>query len=221
VLSGSGPPRVRITEGRARLELDVLEDKKTGGFLDQRENHLRVGELARPGLTALDAFTYHGGFGLALAARGADVLALDEDPGAVARARANAALSDLANLRVEQVDAFQELRRFEREARRFDVVVVDPPALAKRRGPVDAALRAYKELNLRALRITAEGGWLVTCSCSGKVTRELFEAMLVDAAADAGRQATIVERRGAASDHPVLLGAPETEYLKCFLLRVY
>jgi 23S rRNA (cytosine1962-C5)-methyltransferase len=220
VLLGAGPSLVQVREGRARLELDVLEDRKTGGFLDQRENHLRAGELARPGSGALDAFTYHGGFALALAARGADVLALDEDPAAVERARGNAALSQLANLRIDQADAFQELRRFERERRRFDVVVIDPPALAKRRAPVAEALRAYKELNLRALRITAEGGWLVTCSCSGKVTRALFEEMLVDAAADAGRQAAVVERRGAAGDHPVLLGVPETEYLKCFILRV-
>jgi 23S rRNA (cytosine1962-C5)-methyltransferase len=230
VLIGGGPTRVEVREGRARLEIDVLEDKKTGGFLDQRENHLRTGELARPGARALDAFTYHGGFALALAARGAEVVALDEDPAAVERARRNAALSQLDNLEARQADAFQELRRFEREGRRFDVVVVDPPALAKRRGPgggakrspvIDTALRAYKELNLRALRITAEGGFLVTCSCSGKVTRALFEEMLVDAAADAGRQAAILERRGAAADHPVLLGVPETEYLKCFVLRVY
>jgi 23S rRNA (cytosine1962-C5)-methyltransferase len=218
VLHGAGPTRVRVREGAAVLELDVLEDAKTGGFLDQRENHARVAELARG--EALDAFTYHGGFALALAPRAASVLALDQDPRAVERARANAAASGFANVSVETADAFVALRGFEREGRRFDVVVIDPPALAKRRGPLETALRAYTELNLRAFRITAPDGWLVTCSCSGKVTPAAFEALLVDAARAAGRQAVLVERRGAAADHPALLGVPETDYLKCFILRV-
>jgi 23S rRNA (cytosine1962-C5)-methyltransferase len=218
VLAGAGPSTVTYAEGAARFTVDVLEDSKTGGFLDQRENHARVAGLARG--AALDAFTYHGGFALALAAGAEQVLALDEDPRAVERARANAAASGLANVEVQVADAFAELRRFERAGRRFDVVVVDPPALAKRKGPVEAALRAYKELNLRALRIAAPEGWLVTCSCSGRVTAGLFEAMLVEAARDAGREVAIVERRGAASDHPVLLGVPETEYLKCWIVRV-
>jgi 23S rRNA (cytosine1962-C5)-methyltransferase len=218
LLAGGGPTRVSYAEGRARFTVDVLEDAKTGGFLDQRENHARVAELARG--AALDAFTYHGGFALALAQRAERVVALDEDPAAAGRARANAEASGLHNVEVQVADAFAELRRFERAGRRFDVVVVDPPALAKRKGPVEAALRAYKELNLRALRIAAPEGWLVTCSCSGRVTAALFEEMLVAAARDAGREVAIVERRGAAGDHPVLLGVPETEYLKCWLLRV-
>jgi 23S rRNA (cytosine1962-C5)-methyltransferase len=218
VLVGGGATRVTYAEGHARFTVDVLEDAKTGGFLDQRENHARVVGLARG--DALDAFTYHGGFALALAAGADRVLALDEDAQAAARARANAESSGLTNVEVQVADAFTELRRFERGGRRFDVIVVDPPALAKRKGPIEAALRAYKELNLRALRIAAPEGWLVTCSCSGRVTAALFEAMLVDAARDAGREVAIVERRGAAGDHPTLLGVPETEYLKCFVLRV-
>ncbi len=218
VLAGGGPARVRAREGAAVLDIDVLEDAKTGGFLDQRENHARAAELAR-GHT-LDAFSYHGGFALAMAPRARTVLALEEDPRAAERARQNARASELGNVEVLTGDAFVALRRLETEGRRFDVVVVDPPALGKRRGPLDAALRAYKELNLRAFRITAAGGWLVTCSCSGKVTPPLFEQMLVAAARDAGRTALLVERRGAASDHPALLGVPETEYLKCFILQV-
>jgi 23S rRNA (cytosine1962-C5)-methyltransferase len=218
VLAGGGPMQVTYAEGNARFTVDVFEDAKTGGFLDQRDNHLRVAELGRG--QALDAFTYHGGFALALAQGAEHVVALDEDARAAARARANAAASGLGNVEVHVADAFAELRRFEREGRRFDVVVVDPPALAKRKGPVEAAARAYKELNLRALRLTRRDGHLVTCSCSGKMTAALFEEMLVDAARDAGRDAVILERRGAGADHPVLLGAPETEYLKCFVLRV-
>jgi 23S rRNA (cytosine1962-C5)-methyltransferase len=218
VLCGEGPPRVRAREGAALLDVDVLEDAKTGGFLDQRENHARIAELARG--ETLDAFTHHGGFALAMAPRATRVTALEQDPRAAARAAENARLSGFTNVEVVTCDAFVELRRLEAAGRRYQVVVVDPPALGKRRGPLEAALRAYKELNLRAFRLTAEGGWLVSCSCSGKVTPPLFEQMLVSAARDAGRQALLLERRGAASDHPALLGVPETEYLKCFILQV-
>jgi 23S rRNA (cytosine1962-C5)-methyltransferase len=218
ILCGGGSTRVTYAEGSARFTVDVLEDAKTGGFLDQRANHARAGELANG--EALDAFTYHGGFALALAGRAGRVVALDEDPRAAARAAENAAASGLTNVEVRAADAFAELRRFEREGRRFDIVVIDPPALAKRKAGGEGALRAYHELNLRGFRITAPGGWLVTCSCSGKVTSALFEEMLVAAARDAGRDAQLVERRGAGADHPVLLGMPETEYLKCFVLRV-
>src|SRR5262249_33955274 len=185
ILAGGGPTRVPYAEGAARFTVDVLEDAKPGGFLDQRANHARAGELARG--EALDAFTYHGGFALALAQRAGHVVALDEDPRAAARAAENAAASGVTNVDVRAADAFAELRRFEREGRRFDIVVVDPPALAKRKAGGEGALRAYHELNLRAFRITAPGGWLVTCSCSGKVTAALFEEMLVGAARDARR----------------------------------
>ena len=231
VIVGGGSTRVTYGEGKARFTVDVLEDAKTGGFLDQSANHARAGELARG--QALDAFSYHGGFALALAGKAEHVVALEEDPQAAARIGENAVASGLANVEVRTTDAFAELRRFEREGRRFDIVVVDPPALAKRKAgsagapgpqrsgaPSNDALRAYKELNLRAFRITASDGWLVSCSCSGRVTAALFEEMLTDAARDAGREALVVERRGAGPDHPVLLGLPETEYLKCFVLRV-
>jgi 23S rRNA (cytosine1962-C5)-methyltransferase len=219
VLLGDGPTTVRVREGKAVLELDLLEDAKTGGFLDQQGNHARAGELARG--EALDAFTYHGGFALAMAPRAASVLAFDQDARAVERARRNAAASGFANVEVRVADAFVALRELERTGRAFDTVVIDPPALAKRgKGPVEQALRAYRELNLRAFRITRPGGTLVTCSCSGKVTPALFGEMLVAAARDAGRDAVVVERRGAGPDHPVLLGVPETEYLKCWVLQV-
>ena len=234
VLLGDGATVALVREGGASFSHDLMEDAKTGGFLDQRENHLRVGELARG--EALDAFSHHGGFALAMAANRAavsQVTAIEQDPRAAARARENAARSGLAErVRVEAADAFVVLREYERTGRKFDTVVVDPPALAKRsgggprqgggaaRGPNDQALRAYKELNLRALRLTRPDGYLVTCSCSGKVTPEIFGAMLADAARDAGREVVILERRGAAADHPVLVGVPETEYLKCWICRV-
>jgi 23S rRNA (cytosine1962-C5)-methyltransferase len=223
-----------VREGHASFSHDLLEDAKTGGFLDQRENHVHVGELARG--EALDAFSHHGGFALAMAANRAQVTqvtAIEQDPRAAARAAENARRSGLAErVRVETADAFVLLREYERVGRQFDTVVVDPPALAKRagggprqgggasRGPNDQALRAYKELNLRAIRLTRPDGLLVTCSCSGKVTAEIFAGMLAEAARDAGRDVVILERRGAASDHPVLVGVPETEYLKCWICRV-
>jgi 23S rRNA (cytosine1962-C5)-methyltransferase len=230
IFLGSGATVVEVDEGASRFSHDLLEDAKTGGFLDQRENHLRAGELARG--ECLDLFSHHGGFALALAGKADRVEAVELDARAAARAAANARLSRRDNVDVRQADAFAVLREHEAAGRRFDVVVVDPPALAKRggggpqkgggaaRGPNDAALRAYRELNLRALRITRPGGFLVTCSCSAKMTAPIFGDMLVEAARDSGRSATVVERRGAAGDHPVLLGLPESEYLKCWILQV-
>ncbi|MFH0901780.1 MAG: class I SAM-dependent rRNA methyltransferase [Pseudomonadota bacterium] len=214
----AGSTLVRAREGTTLLELDLLEDAKTGGFLDQRENHQRAAELGK-GL-ALDAFAYHGGFALALATRASQVTAIDQNPQAVARARRNAELSGLANLEFRVGDSFAELQEMERQGREFDVVVIDPPALAKRRSDLRAALRDYQELNLRALRLTRRDGLLVTCSCSGRVTADAFGEMLVKASQAARREVAVLERRGAASDHPSLLGVPETDYLKCWFVRV-
>ncbi len=214
---GAGPARVEYHEGPARFELDLMDDLKTGGFLDQLENHLRASEYARG--QGLDCFTYHGGFALALARRCDHVIAVDQLDTAAARARANAERNGHANVEVLCANAFDVLRQFEREGRRFDVVVIDPPAFAKRREGVAAAERAYKELNLRALRILAPEGVLVSCSCSGKMTPALFGKMLESAIADAKRPVQYLERRGAGRDHPPLAGVPETEYLKCWVLR--
>ena len=223
----AGPDAVvRFDDAGSPMEADLLTDRKTGSFLDQQENHACAADYARrlhPGGTALDTFCYHGGFALALARAGLRVMACDEDPQAIGRARHNA---QLGGVPVEFVvhNAFDLLRSLEAEGRHFDVVVLDPPALAKRgakgpAGPSGAAMRAYKELNLRALRLLSPGGLLVTCSCSGRVTGADFGAMIDDAARDVGRPVQIIERRGAGRDHPALCGLPETEYLKCWLLR--
>jgi 23S rRNA (cytosine1962-C5)-methyltransferase len=219
VLHGDGPTMVTYHEAGNLFEVDVLSDGKTGAFLDQSENHARAAEYARG--DGLDAFTYHGGFALALARGGcASVLALDEAAPAVARARANARRNDLQQVTVEQANAFDRLRQLESEGRRFDVVVVDPPALAKRKSAFGAAERGYKELNLRALRLARPGGVVISCSCSGKLTPAEFGDLVEDAARDAGRAVQLIERRGAGRDHPPLLGVPETEYLKCWIMRV-
>lgn len=228
-LRGGPLRRARFHDAGSTMEADLLSDRKTGSFLDQQDNHAEVASWAQslyPGGQALDTFTYHGGFALAMARAGLGVIACDEDPLAIARARHNAELSGVA-VDFHIHNAFDLLRSYEAEGRRFDVVVLDPPALAKRGrtaalGPhaMTQAMRAYKELNLRALRILRPGGLLATCSCSGRVTVEDFATMLRSAAQDAGRPLQLLWRRGAGIDHPVLWGLPESEYLKCWLFRV-
>ncbi len=218
---------LRYRDAGSLVEVDLLTDGKTGGFLDQQENHALAHDYARalpPGSPALDTFTYHGGFALALARAGLSVLACDESPQAVLRARRNAELNGV-KMDVQVHNAFDHLRALEAAGRRFALVVVDPPALTKRgqHGPqtdaLAAARRAYKELNLRALRLLSPGGLLFTCSCSGKLPPFLFGEMLEEAARDVGRPVQLLERRGAGRDHPVMLGVHETEYLKCWVLR--
>jgi 23S rRNA (cytosine1962-C5)-methyltransferase len=217
-LRGDPPFRFAFREGANRFEVDLLQDMKTGSFLDQADNHLRAGELGTG--EALDCFSYHGGFALALAAgRCTRVLAVEQDPGAAEQARANAAANGRTTVEVQAANAFDVLHAFDREGRKFDTVVVDPPGLAKRREGVKTALRAYRELNLRALRCLRPDGLLVTCSCSHKVSREAFEEVVLAAARDARRAVQVLERRGAGMDHPALGTLPETEYLKALFVR--
>jgi 23S rRNA (cytosine1962-C5)-methyltransferase len=222
VVAGEGDTRVVYRLGRNRLETDLMSDSKTGGFLDQADNHAAVAALAPAGGRALDAFTHHGGFALALARRCGDVLAIDDDAGAAEAAAANARRNELANLRVERGNSFDRLREFEASGERFDVVVLDPPALAKRGGPqgMGAATRAYKELVLRGARLTRPGGLLVACSCSGRMTRPHWDDVCADAIADAGRVAHVLSRAGAGRDHPELFGVPETAHLKVWTFRM-
>ncbi|ATB41845.1 methyltransferase RlmI [Cystobacter fuscus] len=218
LLHGEGEARFGYHEGENLFEVNLLGDMKTGAFLDQVDNHLRAGQLARG--AALDLFSYHGGFALALSRSCDSVVAVEQDAGAAARARENVARNGRTNVTVENANAFDVLRRYSESSQRFDTVVVDPPGLAKRREGLATALRAYHELNLRALKCLRPEGLLVTCSCSGKLGREDFEEMVLSAAADAKRPVQILERRGAGLDHPVLGGLTETEYLKVLILRV-
>jgi 23S rRNA (cytosine1962-C5)-methyltransferase len=220
VAAGEGATEVVYRLGENRLQADLLTDSKTGGFLDQADNHAVVAALAAPGARCLDAFTYHGGFALALARRQGAVLATDEDAQAVARAKANAARNHLSNLEVRQANAFDLLRSLEADKQHFDVVVLDPPALAKRQAGDHAAFRAYQEMILRGLRLTKPGGLAVPCSCSGRVSRAQFDELVSAAAAQSGQSLQILERRGAGRDHPELAGVPETGHLKCWILRV-
>src|SRR5437899_8208941 len=204
--------RVRYREGEIALEVDLLADHKTGGYLDQVENHLRAGELARG--EALDAFCYHGGCSLQLARKAKHVLPIDQDATAVQRTRENATRNGLGNLEVRAQNAIEALRAFDGEGRRFDTIVLDPPAFAKRKEGLEGALRAYREITYRAVRLLKPGGLLVTCSCSGRVTAEMFGEVVGWASQEAKRPLQLLERRGASRNHPPLLGVPETEYLK-------
>ncbi len=204
-------------EGENTFRVDVLQDMKTGSFLDQADNHLLAGQLGRG--RALDCFSYHGGFALALALHCEEVLAVEQDAAAAERLRENAARNGRGQVRVQTANAFDVLHEFDRTAERFDTVVLDPPGLAKRTKGPDAAMRAYRELNVRALRLLRPDGLLVTCSCSGKVSASAFEEMLLGAAEDVRRPVQILARRGPGPDHPALGGLPETEYLKVFFLR--
>jgi 23S rRNA (cytosine1962-C5)-methyltransferase len=217
VLAGSLNGPVSYREGHLVLEADLLEGQKTGAFLDQRDNHVLASEWGQG--EALDCFSYAGGFALQLALRAKAVTAVEISEAACGLIRANAARNQLGNVTVLTANAFDVLRDWVDEGRRFDTVVLDPPSFAKNKGAVEAAVRGYKEINLRALQLLNPGGILITASCTYHVDEERFEALLDDAAADAKRRVQIVERRGAGRDHPVLLGLRETRYLKCFVLR--
>jgi 23S rRNA (cytosine1962-C5)-methyltransferase len=216
LLHGSVPETVDIEENGVRFVADLWRGQKTGLFLDQRENRAAAARYARGRL--LDCFSYSGGFALTLAPRCTDVIALDIADDAANRIRVNAALNGV-RLDVRSVNVFDELRELDRAGERFDTIVLDPPAFAKNRGAVAKALAGYKEINLRALKLLKPGGYLVTCSCSHHVDEGTFGQVVHAAAIDAGAAVVVVEKRMQGRDHPVLLGVPETHYLKCLVLR--
>lgn len=217
VVYGEVADRVAVREGAVEYDVDVRGGQKTGLFLDQRENHAAAAGYARGRL--LDAFSYHGGFALALAAQCSSVEALDVSADAVATIRANASKNRLPHVEAREANTFDELRRLEKAGARYETIVLDPPAFAKNKAAVEKALSGYKDINLRALRLLEPGGTLVTCSCSHHVDEETFAAVVHAAASDAGCLVSVVEQRTQGRDHPVLLGVSETKYLKCLILR--
>ena len=218
LLHGAVPREIEVQEHGIRYLAAPWDGQKTGAFLDQRENRLLAGRIARG--RALDCFSYHGSFALHLARRASRVLALDSSAAALARARENAARNDLRNIEFVEANAFDYLRQQEAAGARFDTIVLDPPAFAKSRSAVAAALRGYKEINLRAMRLLAPGGLLFTASCSFHVTKPLFLEMLAAAAADSGRRVALRELRGQPLDHPEVLTIPESGYIKGAVLEV-
>jgi 23S rRNA (cytosine1962-C5)-methyltransferase len=217
VLAGTVPESVVVREGPIEYEVDLRKGQKTGLFLDQRENREAAARYAHGRL--LDCFSYHGGFGLRLASQCAVVEAVDISADAVARIASNAVRNGIVNLTVREANVFDELRRLEKAGERYDTIVLDPPAFAKNKASVPNALAGYKEINLRAMRLLSPGGYLVSCSCSYNVNEEVFGEVLHEASIDSHTPVTVVEKRMQGRDHPVLVGAPETHYLKCFILR--
>jgi 23S rRNA (cytosine1962-C5)-methyltransferase len=200
-----------------RFHYDALEGQKTGAFLDQRENYAAAAQYTRG--EALDVFCYQGGFALHLAQQCSSVTGIDSSRPALEVADRNAALNG-REIQWIEANAFDLLRDSADAGRRFDAIVLDPPAFAKSKKTLDTALRGYKELNLRALKMLRPGGTLITCSCSYHVSLADFMEVVADSARDMHRTLRVLETRSQAKDHPILLTVPETAYLKCLILAV-
>ncbi len=218
VLYGEVPEWVEIEENGLRMRVNLRKGQKTGYFLDQKENRYAVRRYARG--ETLDCFCNSGGFSLNAATVADSVTALDVSEFALENVRENAALNGFSNIRTECGDAFEKLREYRAAGRKFDCVILDPPAFCKSANEVKDAYRGYKDLNLLGLKLVRSGGFLVSCSCSHYMTFPLFEQMLVEAARDSGRRVRSVEIKSQAPDHPSLLCAEETQYLKFFVLHV-
>ena len=219
VLSGEVPESVAVCMNGLTLRADLLHGQKTGIFLDQRENYRAAARHARGG-RALDCFTSTGGFALHLAAKCEAVEAVDSSEPALHTARANAEANAIVNIHFHEADVFDLLSGYAATRRLFSMVVLDPPAFAKSRHNLEAAVSGYKEINLRALRLLGPGGILVTCSCSHHLSESMLLELVAEAALDANRTLRVLDRRTQSQDHPILLTVPETLYLKCLILEV-
>jgi len=216
VLHGEVPEEVIVSINGLRFRMDLRRGQKTGAFLDQRENYRAAAHYLRG--EVLDCFTYSGGYALHAAQGAEKVEAVDISGAALETASANAKLNSARNVTFREGNVFDILKEYDQAGRRFDAVVLDPPAFAKSRNALEAASRGYKEINLRSLKLLRKGGTLVTCSCSYHLPESKFAEMLWEAAVDVGGQVRVMERRGQSRDHPMLLTVPETIYLKCFIL---
>ncbi len=217
LLHGDVPQEIEVDEYGVRYLAAPWTGQKTGAFLDQRENRHLIGELARG--KALDCFSYHGSFALHVARNADHVTALDASAPALERAAENAERNGISNIDFVTADAFDFLRDRERDGTRYDTIVLDPPAFAKNKPSLPGAIRGYKDINMRAMRLLAPGGLLFTASCSFHLTKPLFLDMLRSAAADSGRRIILRELTGQPIDHPEVLTIPETGYLKGALLE--
>ncbi len=219
-LRGKGDTRIVINENGVQICVDIENGQKTGYFLDQRENRAAIAPYVK-GARVLDCCCHTGSFALHASYYGAaEVTGVDISEEAVNRATEIAKLNGFANCRFLTANVFDYLREKQAEKELYDVIILDPPAFAKNHDAIKGATRGYKEINLRAMKLLKPGGFLITCSCSQHMTADLFTDMLLAAAIDAGRELRIIEKRGQAKDHPYLLAAPETNYLKCFITQV-
>ncbi|HIS00163.1 MAG TPA: class I SAM-dependent rRNA methyltransferase [Candidatus Excrementavichristensenella intestinipullorum] len=220
LLYGQVPDRVEMRENGILFSVDVREGQKTGFFLDQKENRAAIAPFC-PGARVLDCFCHNGSFSLHAAKYGAQsVLGVDISQEALDVAQGNAQANGFGQVRFEAHNCFDHLRALTEAKEQFDLVILDPPAFTKTRSAVESALRGYKEINLRGLRLVKPGGFLVTCSCSQHVHSDMFIDMFNQAARDARRKVRMVEFRTQGHDHPILPAAPETQYLKCIIAQV-
>ncbi len=218
VLYGEVPDYCEIEENGLKMLVDIKNGQKTGYFLDQKENRFAVRKYAKGNV--LDCFCNSGGFSLNAATVADSVTACDISELALKNVQDNATINGIKNIETLCGDVFEVLRNFRREKRQFDTVILDPPAFCKSASEVKDAYRGYKDINLMAMKIVKSGGFLVTCSCSHYMTTALFEKMLIEAARESGRVVRYVEIKTQAPDHPALLSAEETQYLKFFVLQV-
>lgn len=218
ILHGEVPGDIRVTMNGLSFQVDLIGGQKTGIFLDQRENYLAAARWARG--KALDCFTCTGGFALHLASRCETVEAVDSSAASLRAAASNAQANGISNIHFLEANAFDLLAGHAAAGRRFRTIVLDPPAFAKSRSAVEGALRGYREINLRALKLLEPGGVMVTCSCSHHVSEAMLLEVVAQASLDANRTVRVLERRTQALDHPILLTVPETHYLKCLVLQV-
>src|SRR5258708_5384857 len=217
VVSGNIPETIQTRMNGFVWQVDLLKGQKTGVFLDQRENYAAAAQYAHG--KALDCFTFNGGFALHLAKNCSSVEAIDSSAASLATAEINRAANNVGNVSFRQADVFDVLTTYAHAHRRFDTVVLDPPAFTKSRGNLEGAERGYREINQRALRLLEPGGILISCSCSHHFSEAMLLETIAAAALDAGRTLRVLERRTQAQDHPVLLTVPETLYLKCLIFQ--
>lgn len=219
LLYGEVPPEVIVCENGLRLAYDLYHGQKTGGFLDQRQNRAAAARYAHG--EVLDCFAGTGPFSLSVSPCSEHVEAVDLSASALAAARRNIELNHTPNISLREANSFDLLRQYDDAGRRFDTIILDPPAFAKNKRNISAACRGYREINLRSFRLLRPEGVLITCSCSHHISEAMFAQIVAEAALDARRQAVVVERRTQASDHPIVLTMPETYYLKCFIISMF
>ncbi len=220
ILYGQIPNEIEILENNLKMKINLIDGQKTGSFLDQQSNHEAIKTYVK-GQTVLDCFSHIGGFGLTAAYYGAKhVTCLDISQAAVDQILENSKLNQLKNIDAEKADVFKALRTYQDEGKMFDVIVLDPPAFAKKKDDVKKAYHGYKEINLQAMKIINDEGYLYTCSCSHFMPQDLFLEMLTDAANDAQKTTQLIELRMQGKDHPITLGSDESFYLKCAILKV-
>ena len=213
------PDKIVVSENGLKMAVDVKRGQKTGYFLDQKENRFAVRRYAKDA-DVLDCFCNSGGFSLNAATQAKQVTAVDISEFALKNVRENAALNGFENIRTQCADVFEALRRYREEKRQFDLIILDPPAFCKSAAEVKDAARGYRDINLNAMKLVRRGGYLVSCSCSHYMTLPLFEKVLKDAARASGREVKCLEIKMQSPDHPALLAAEETSYLKAFYLQV-